>query len=45
MRYELLCDFDAIYILGLHGDVKKQDKAEEGAADENVFEIMQGVSI
>ena len=45
MRYELLCDFDAIYILDLHGDVKKQDKAEEGAADENVFDIMQGVAI
>ena len=45
MRKSLLESFDKIYILDLHGDAKKQEKQEDGSADQNVFDIMQGVSI
>ena len=45
MRENLMNDFDDIYILDLHGDVKKKEKTETGGKDENVFDIMQGVSI
>ena len=45
MRKELDQTFDKIYILDLHGNSKKQEKAPDGSNDENVFDIMQGVSI
>lgn len=45
MRKHLLETFDDIYILDLHGDSKKQEKALDGRKDENVFDIQQGVSI
>lgn len=45
MRESLLESFDTIYILDLHGNSRKDDKAQDGAKDENVFDIMQGVSI
>lgn len=45
MRKHLLETFDDIYILDLHGNSKKKEKAEDGSKDENVFDIMQGVSI
>ncbi len=45
MRKRLLEVFDKIYILNLHGDSKKQEKTPQGGKDENVFDIMQGVSI
>lgn len=45
MRKTLLTAFDKIYILNLHGDSKKQEKTLQGGKDENVFDIMQGVSI
>lgn len=45
MRKNLLQSFDKIYILDLHGNAKKQETAPEGSADQNVFDIMQGVSI
>lgn len=45
MRKHLLETFDDIYILDLHGSSKKKEKAPNGAKDENVFEIQQGVSI
>jgi len=45
MRKHLLESFDKIYILDLHGNAKKQEKASDGSKDENVFDIMQGVSI
>jgi predicted helicase len=45
MRKHLLETFDKIYILNLHGDSKKKEKAPDGGKDENVFNIMQGVSI
>lgn len=44
MRKNLLQSFDKIYILDLHGNAK-QETAPYGSADQNVFDIMQGVSI
>ncbi|WP_219993659.1 type ISP restriction/modification enzyme [Aliarcobacter cryaerophilus] len=45
MRKSLLECFDKIYILDLHGNSKKKETAPDGSKDENVFDIMQGVSI
>jgi predicted helicase len=45
MRKKLLETFDDIYILDLHGNSKKKEKAPDGGKDENVFNIQQGVSI
>ena len=45
MRKNLLESFDEIYILDLHGNAKKQEISPDGSKDENVFDIMQGVSI
>jgi predicted helicase len=45
MRWNLLNTFDKIYILDLHGNTKKKETAPDGSKDENVFDIMQGVSI
>ena len=44
MRKSLFKCFDKIYILDLHGNAKKKKKSD-GSKDENVFDIMQGVSI
>lgn len=45
MRRELMRCFDDIYILDLHGNNRKKETAPDGSEDENVFDIMQGVSI
>ncbi len=45
MRQHLRETFDSIYILNLHGDARKQEKSPNGSKDENVFDIMQWVSI
>ncbi|MEI0518165.1 type ISP restriction/modification enzyme [Brachyspira murdochii] len=45
MRYSLLKSFDEIYIVNLHGDTRKKEVCPDGSKDENVFDIMQGVSI
>lgn len=45
MRRELLRCFDDIFILDLHGNNRKKETAPDGSKDENVFSIMQGVSI
>ena len=45
MRKQLLETFDKIYILDLHGNSKKKETAPDGGKDQNVFDIMQGVSI
>lgn len=45
MREELMKTFDKIYILDLHGNSKKKEIAPDGSIDQNVFDIMQGVSI
>ena len=45
MRYSLLKSFDEIYIVNLHGNTRKKEACPDGSKDENVFDIMQGVSI
>lgn len=45
MRKHLLQSFDKIYILDLHGNAKKKEVCPDGSPDQNVFDIMQGVSI
>ncbi|MDL0081017.1 type ISP restriction/modification enzyme [Helicobacter zhangjianzhongii] len=45
MRYHLLKTFDKIYILDLHGNARKKETTPSGDKDDNVFDIMQGVSI
>ncbi|WP_395053137.1 type ISP restriction/modification enzyme [Flavobacterium sp.] len=45
MRKNLLESFDKIYILDLHGNAKKKEVCLDGSPDQNVFDIMQGVSI
>lgn len=45
MRKHLLECFDKTYIIDLHGNSKKKETCPDGSADQNVFDIMQGVSI
>jgi len=46
MRESLMKTFDDIYILDLHGNSKKKEKnPADGSADQNVFDITEGVSI
>ncbi len=45
MRRHLLESFDRIYILDLHGSTTKGEICPDGTVDQNVFDIMQGVSI
>lgn len=45
MRESLLKSFDKIYILDLHGNVRLKETCPDGSKDQNVFDIMQGVSI
>ncbi|GAA9177045.1 DNA methyltransferase [Helicobacter pylori] len=45
LRRSLLECYDELYILNLHGNARKKEKTPQGAKDENVFNIQQGVSI
>ncbi|WQV44240.1 N-6 DNA methylase [Helicobacter pylori] len=45
LRHSLLECYDELYILNLHGNTRKKEETPQGAKDENVFNIMQGVSI
>ena len=45
MRGSLLRSFDKIYIVNLHGSANKKETAPDGSKDENIFDIMQGVSL
>ena len=45
MRKSLLDSFNAIYLLNLHGSSRKREAAPTTQRDENVFDIVQGVSI
>ncbi|GAA8066897.1 DNA methyltransferase [Helicobacter pylori] len=45
LRRSLLECYDELYILNLHGNARKKEKTPQGAKDENVFDVMQGVSI
>ncbi|HYT46052.1 MAG TPA: type ISP restriction/modification enzyme, partial [Methylomirabilota bacterium] len=45
MRQSLMQSFDDIYVLDLHGNVKKKERSPDGTIDQNVFDIQQGVAI
>ena len=45
MRQQLTDTFTEIYLLDLHGNAMKKERALDGGPDENVFDIQQGVSI
>ncbi len=45
MRWHLLKTFDKIWVLDLHGSTKKEEQAPDGKSDQNVFDILPGVSI
>ena len=45
MRQSLMRSFDDIYVLDLHGNSKKKEKAPDGGEDKNVFDIQQGVAV
>ncbi|TPH71182.1 DNA methyltransferase [Helicobacter pylori] len=45
LRRSLLKCYDELYILNLHGNARKKEETPQGAKDENIFNIMQGVSI
>ncbi len=45
MRWNLLKTYDKIYTIDLHGNSTKKETAPDGSIDQNVFDIMQGVSI
>ena len=45
MRQSLMHSFEQIYVLDLHGNAKKKERAPDGSKDENVFDIEQGVAI
>ena len=45
MRQSLLRAFDDLYVLDLHGNALKKETAPDGSADQNVFDIRQGVAV
>ncbi|HVZ17626.1 MAG TPA: type ISP restriction/modification enzyme [Terriglobales bacterium] len=45
MRQSLMRSFQQIYVLDLHGNAKKKERAPDGSKDENIFDIEQGVAI
>lgn len=45
MRDQLMRAFTDIYVLNLHGDSTRQERAPDGGPDVNVFDIQQGVAI
>ena len=45
LRESLAATFSSSYLLDLHGNSKKKERAPDGGKDENVFDIQQGVAI
>ncbi len=45
MRQSLMQSFQQIYVLDLHGNVKKKERAPDQSKDDNIFDIEQGVAI
>ena len=45
MRQQLLDTFTDIYVIDLHGNTRTRELSPDGSADENVFDIQQGVAI
>ena len=45
MRQSLMRTFSRISVIDLHGNIKKNERQENGRPDENVFPIEQGVAV
>jgi predicted helicase len=45
MRFSLLSSFHRTFCINLHGSSSKKERCQDGSADENVFDIKQGVAI
>jgi predicted helicase len=45
MRAQLLRTFQRLYIVNLHGNARRKERAPNGSPDENLFDIQQGVAI
>lgn len=45
MRRSLMHSFDSLYLLDLHGNAQKHERAPDGTRDENVFDISVGVAV
>jgi predicted helicase len=45
MRQSLMATFDQIFVLNLHGNARRKERAPDGGDDQNVFDIEQGVAI
>ena len=45
MRQHLMQSFSEIYVYNLHGNTRTRESAPDGRKDDNVFDILQGVSI
>ena len=45
MRESLAESFPRMFLLDLHGNAKKKERAPDGGPDENVFDILQGVAV
>lgn len=45
MRWHLLRTFDKIWVIDLHGNLKKKEVSPDGSPDMNVFDIQQGVAL
>ncbi|MCZ0938512.1 MAG: hypothetical protein OXJ55_07730 [Caldilineaceae bacterium] len=45
MRWALLTSFDKLFLLDLHGNLKRKETTPDGRKDGNVFDIEQGVAI
>lgn len=40
-----MASFDDLYVLDLHGNAKRQERAPDGGIDQNLFRIQQGVAL
>lgn len=45
MRSSLLRTFQRVYVLDLHGNRRRRERAPDGGPDENVFDVQQGAAI
>ena len=45
LKISMIKTYDKIYTIDLHGNSKKKETCHDGSKDENIFDIMQDVSI
>jgi len=45
LRHSLFLDFSSLFLVDLHGSGKRPDAGDNETPDENVFDILQGVSV